>query len=165
MQKLWGVGAICAGALVVAGCKFSDDARASASAPSAEAPNDAVRDALAKRNFGEAAELAAKAADADPKNPNLRLMQAKAEAQLGNGGNAARALDQAIALGLPNPVAAAQDSAFDPVRQDPEFVKVAARLQGGALASVSVASTQPAEVAIGADGSVRAGDVHLGGNP
>jgi hypothetical protein len=103
---------------------------------------------LAGHNFGQAAILAARAADGAPHDPRLKLLQAEAEAQLSNGGNAARALDQAISAGLPDPQNAVRDALFDPVRDDPNFRDLVHRLNrhrvttaAGAIAPEDIIAT------------------------
>lgn len=145
------------GEVAIAGCKWSDPGTSSAT----RNPTDEVRAAFTQKNFGQAAELAAKDAEANPRNSELRLLQAKAEAQLGNGGNAARAFAQAVDLGLPDAAGAASDSAFDPVRQDPAFRGVVAKLEPHPSVISAQAPEGAPSVEIGADGSVRAGDVRL----
>lgn len=120
-----------------------------------------IRVALADHNFSLAAEQAATAADADPHNPIPRLLQAEAEAQLNNAGLAAKALGQALDLGLPNAATAVKDHSFDPVRKDAVFRAVTDRIDG--IPPDKSAASASEDVSIGADGSVHAGSVSIAG--
>jgi hypothetical protein len=159
--------------LAVSGCnqKPTPAPTPVAAAPAATQPKpgDEVRDALAAHNFGEATLLAGKAADAAPNDPALRLLQAEAEGQLGNGGNAARALDRAAAAGLADPAGAARDPMFDPVRDDPSFRSLVDRLNRPQAASAGGTTHRPTSTIRAGDvevrgDSVRAGDLVLEGN-
>ena len=147
-----------AGCNKLAGNKAESQGQASASTDTLAS----AREALEDHNFLIAADRAARAADADPHNPAVRLLQAEAEAQLSNAGSAAKALGQALDLGLPNATAAVANPLFDPVRRDIVFRTVAERAEGAAgNRSPGIAS---GDVSIGPDGSVRAGSVSIAGD-
>lgn len=119
--------------------------------------SEPIRAEMDSGNFGKAAELAAVAAKANPTNPELHLLQARAEARLGNAGNAARALERAIYAGLSDPAGALADPAFDAVRRDETFQRVASRFEP-APRSASAKVDEDVE-------SIRAGGVEITGPP
>ncbi|WP_404478567.1 TPR end-of-group domain-containing protein [Novosphingobium sp. BL-52-GroH] len=80
-----------------------------------------VRAAIVARNFGEAVDLAAAEVKAHPKDAAARFEQARAEALAGNEGRALDALDQAIALGLPDAPRALEDPAFAQISGSDRF--------------------------------------------
>lgn len=139
---------------------------------SAERMN-AIRAALVARNFGEAATLARSLVNDAPGDPEAQLLLARAEALLGNIGNAVESLDRAVTAGLANPVEALADPAFSSMRNDSRFVALSARVQPAPMANAPALPKQRAtttdrpEVEISTrDGEdyIRAGDVVIDGN-
>jgi hypothetical protein len=161
MRIVWASAAM-AGALLVCGCDRIGVGFKGAEKAAAHRRTSAeiIKDALAQRNFGEAAKSASAAVQDAPNDPELRLLQAKAEAQLGNGGNAARAFEQAAASGLVDPRRAAQDVAFNPVRDDPAFRTAVAKLTplSPTVAPAESSTLRAGDVEIHGD-TIRAGDV------
>lgn len=138
-------------------------------APTALAYADRVRGALSARNFGQAAEVARTAVIAYPTDPQLYLLAARSEAELGNAGSSAQAFVRSLELGLPDARREFGDAAFSSVRTDDAFSEVRRRL--GAAASASARQTAQVsgerlaagevEIVDGPDGYVRAGDIVL----
>ncbi|WP_374471695.1 tetratricopeptide repeat protein [Phenylobacterium sp.] len=140
-----------AGALATAGCQQSAaEAGAGAAQP--------IRAELDDGNYGKAAELAAAAVKQNPTNPELHLLQARAEARLGNAGDAARALERAILAGLERPEEALADPAFDSIRRDAAFQRLADRFAPAPRA-------RPRAVAQDSGETISAGDVEISGPP
>lgn len=151
--------------LALAGC--NKDA-AAGSGTAAAAPSAAIEAALAAGNFGEAADRAAKYVKDNPADPRGHALQARAEARLGNGGDASRALERAILAGLVDVPALLGSPDFDAIRQDPAFRRIAERFAAGRpgrRASAPDAETlQAGDVSITTEGSsevIRAGDLVL----
>lgn len=119
-----------------------------------------VRDAIAQRNFGTAADLAQKLVSEQPKDAGAWLLDAQAQAQLGNSGSAAQAFRKAVDLGLADPASAASNTLFDPVRDDQAFRAILVRAASPAVHDRP--ATAAGDVEIRNDGSVRAGDVSIG---
>lgn len=145
--------------VTLSGCDGKTPSRPSVAVQAPPTTVEQVRDALTQRNFSIAADLAQKLATEQPRDAEARLLEAQAQAQLENGGSAARALGEAVALGLNDPSAAAANTLFDPVRGDPAFRAVVARIDPP-TAEVRRAPAA-GDVEIRDDGSVRAGDVSI----
>lgn len=143
-----------------------------------------IRQELSAHNLSRAAELATDFSSRYPDNAEAYYLRAQAEALLGNGGSAVRALETAVAKGLANPSEALDHVAFARLNGDPAFValrsrvifnEVNAALDGGASATTDPTPQQSdkaapeqlvaGDVSISRDASGRerivAGDVSL----
>jgi hypothetical protein len=150
MPRGFGVVLVFASLLVV-GC--NKDAGSSGPSSGGGASLEQVQAELLSGNFGRAAELAAAYAAGNPQSSDAHLLQARAEARLGNAGDTARALERALAVGavdLPSVLRAAD---FDSVRHDPAVQRLLARQQGR---SVQARRSAPIQ-----EETIRAGDVSI----
>lgn len=135
---------------------------------------NAVRAAIIARNFGEAATLARAAVTNNPEDPEVQLLLARAEALLGNSGNALHALERAVTAGIAKPAEAILDSAFDSLRNDSRFAAIEALVQPAAKVDApmppkrqSAPVSERPEVEIGTRNGkdyIRAGDIVIDGN-
>lgn len=132
----------------------ADDGNAAASS---QTPTpEAISAALSSANYGQAAEMARAASKAQPNDPQLFLLLARAEARLNNLGSAVEALDMAFQKGFHDPRGAANHPDFDKIRRAPEFQALLKKWSLGAASSAAARQNE------GADRSVtRAGDVSI----
>ena len=171
------------GALVLTGCnKFptsgSDEKVATAPSqdPSAigqdTAPSAAtIAQNISDGNYDKAAKGAQVAIDADPQNPELLLLLARAQAKLQNVGDAVKALKASFYAGFHDPRGALNHPDFDGIRANPIFVDFATKFQRNQARDTSRSRSRPAssiaagDVSIveGRDGHshIRAGDIQL----
>lgn len=145
----------------MAGCdqigQKTQDKNASAEAGStaSKVRQEAINEALAVSNFGEAASLARDAIAESPSVPELYLLLARAEARLNNMGNAVSALRRAFELGFHDPRGALNHPDFDGIRNGSEFARLAQKYAPRPTSQAKPASHAPDTE------TVRAGDVSI----
>lgn len=109
---------------------------------------------FAAGNYGRAAQLAAELVAKNPLDPQAHLLQARAEARLGNAGNATRALEQARRTGALDLANMLRSPDFDLIRDDPAFSRLAERVSGETGSLPTGVRRQPED-------TLRAGDVSI----
>lgn len=157
----------------LAGCDQQPSATSAAvsdvDAQSATPSAASIAQDLASGDYDKAAKAAEKAVAANPADPELHLLQARAQARLQNVGAAVGALQAAFNAGFHDPRGALNNPDFDGIRANGIFAQFAAKYQrkqspGAAKPRSAPASSITAgDVSIieSADGSsrIRAGDV------
>lgn len=129
-----------------------------------------IRAAIVAHNYGEAVRLATDLTKAHPKDAAARYELARAEALLGNQGNALDALEAAIRTGLGHVQSALDDPAFDAVRGTDRFAALAqgaspsAPASGTRLSAGQGADRVEISEASGGGTHIHAGDVTLDTN-
>lgn len=126
---------------------------------------------LSSGNYDNAVKGAQAAISADPQNPELFLLLARAQARLQNVGAAVKALQAAFDAGFHDPRGALNNPDFDGVRTNPIFAEFANKFQRKQPSSASKSRSSPVssitagDVSIieGSDGHsrIRAGDIDL----
>jgi Flp pilus assembly protein TadD len=143
--------------IAVSGCNKND-------AKSIQEGAAEVRAAIVAGNYGDAANLARKAATNWPKDPSIHYELARAEALAGNRGKALDAIEMAIKSGLPDASHALDDAAFDAIRDDARFAALVNRASPTASGTALVAGNGANRVEIreNAGGThIQAGNVKL----
>lgn len=153
--------------LALAGCNKTAG-NSTTGTDTARDPLNAARASIVARNYGDAVQSARAAVAASPHDPRAQFELARAEALLGNQGNALTALEQAVTDGLADPATALADPAFDTIRDQPRFAALHDRaLPGSGPGSVLNAGGARGGVSIsGPPGheTIHAGDVTLNGD-
>lgn len=153
---------VCTLALAGCGSAVGHDAR---DGGSSRDPLTATRAAIVARNYGDAVQQARAAVAATPHDARAQFELARADALLGNQGEALGALEQAVTNGLADPATALADPAFDRLRDQPRFAALRDRaLPGSTAGPVLQAGTGNDGVSIsGPPGheTIHAGDVAL----
>lgn len=136
-------------------------------APESTASVEDITSEMTSGNFARAAELAREATAAQPSNPDLFLLLARAEARLGNQGYAIDALNQAFEKGFHDPRGAVNHPDFDKIRGTQAFQSLMKKwgIQASAVpskAKPSASVTRAGDVSITESGGhtrIRAGDI------
>lgn len=165
MKTLLFAAALLCGGLSLTACNKDAEAESAGGASV-----DSVSSELQAGNFGRASELAAQLVSANPSDPQAHLLYAKAEARLGNAGNAVRAVERAILAGLTDVSLVLKDPAFEALRSDPAFRRLSVRFAAAPGPSRLVENEEritagDVSISSGSDGEViRAGDLVLDAN-
>lgn len=109
---------------------------------------------FASGNYGRAASLAAEHFAKNPLDAQAHLLQARAEARLGNAGNATRALERALQAGIPNFASALRSPDFDFIRDDVAFRRLMQRASVDLDPTSAPGRREPED-------TLRAGDVSI----
>ncbi len=156
----------CALAFALAGCGNAGGGNKMSGATDSD-PLTAARAAIVAHNYGDAAQSARAAVAAAPHDPRPQFELARAEALLGNQGNALTALEQSVTDGLANAGAALADPAFDAIRNDARFIALHDRALPASRGepNLQAGSGSDAVSIVGPPGheEIRAGDVTLNG--
>lgn len=168
-----------AAALALSGCdkmpsSTSENAPAEQSSQANVPDAASIADELSSGNYDNAVKAAQAAIEADPRNPELLLLLARAQARLQNVGEAVKALKASFDAGFHDPRGALNNPDFDGIRTNPVFVEFASKYQHkqtGATTSTARSRSAPTssitagDVSIieGGDGHsyIRAGDIEL----
>ena len=144
------------GALILVGCNKLPNSEPDAKLTSGQAAPSAATIALdlSSGNYGKAAKGAQVAIDADPQNPELHLLLARAQARLQNVGDAIKALQVSFDTGFHDPRGALNNPDFDGIRANPIFASFVSRFQNKQVLRSDKYMTRPAS-------SITAGDVSI----
>lgn len=160
-------------AVITSSCDKSGSGEAPQAAVLAGASHDELASSIARDladgNYEQASRSAEKAIAANPKDAELYLLLARAEARLQNIGKAVRALETSFEAGFHDPRGALDHPDFDTIRSSGIFADFASRFsrtqREGAVRPVrpTVSSISAGDVSIieGSDGHsrIRAGDI------